>query len=405
MRRPNCDPPDVSKRLAEDGWTFRLRLATPMIGGGATAGCVDPHYPFRASEIRGHLRFWWRASVGWMLSSPESMHRIEDVLFGSTERPGGISIRVTDVQNTRVLTGQSGGIPTYVYNLPAQGNRELQIMQEGATFDLHLKLDANLTAAHEKFVVLTLRNFFRYGGIGSRTRRGCGSLEWPAPKEVFEKFEQLRKEATVALGSRPVEIMEIPRLRGAKLFVGQPANGARAAHVEAVNWYQCLRKGKPAADYLKTARGASGEVQLPHAGQGSHTTWPERRTIGAMPGGGVGLFPRAQMGLPIQFRFVRGDQPLPPAGEVGLDGSDRFASPLIIKAIPMGGQWRPMVLLLEGSTIGNRHVVYSVFPQGQTSTALDSVPDTVSPTREKCKSLGELVSQYATACGWEERPA
>ncbi|HET6644216.1 MAG TPA: type III-B CRISPR module RAMP protein Cmr1, partial [Fimbriimonadales bacterium] len=37
-----------------------LELATPMIGGGAVAGAPDEHWPIRPTEIRGHLRFWWR---------------------------------------------------------------------------------------------------------------------------------------------------------------------------------------------------------------------------------------------------------------------------------------------------------------------------------------------------------
>ena len=37
---------------------YRLRLVTPMFGGGARAGKPDEKLPIRPSSIRGHLRYW-----------------------------------------------------------------------------------------------------------------------------------------------------------------------------------------------------------------------------------------------------------------------------------------------------------------------------------------------------------
>ncbi|NPV63073.1 MAG: type III-B CRISPR module RAMP protein Cmr1 [Methanotrichaceae archaeon] len=39
-------------------------MITPIFGGGVKVGENDLVTPIRASSIRGHLRFWWRATRG-----------------------------------------------------------------------------------------------------------------------------------------------------------------------------------------------------------------------------------------------------------------------------------------------------------------------------------------------------
>ena len=43
---------------------YQCRLETPMFGGGVEAQVIDQNMPFRASAIRGQLRFWWRLLAG-----------------------------------------------------------------------------------------------------------------------------------------------------------------------------------------------------------------------------------------------------------------------------------------------------------------------------------------------------
>ncbi len=48
---------------------YDVLLATTMFGGGVDAGSQDvatndPVTPIRGTEIRGQLRFWWRATRG-----------------------------------------------------------------------------------------------------------------------------------------------------------------------------------------------------------------------------------------------------------------------------------------------------------------------------------------------------
>ena len=67
MRKPpDILPPEIityqSLDLIEQ--IREYQLITPLYGGGVTPGEFDPLTPVRGSEIRGHLRFWWRATRG-----------------------------------------------------------------------------------------------------------------------------------------------------------------------------------------------------------------------------------------------------------------------------------------------------------------------------------------------------
>jgi CRISPR/Cas system CMR-associated protein Cmr1 (group 7 of RAMP superfamily) len=41
-----------------------VRIVTALYGGGVEAGMIDTLTPFRAPSVRGHLRYWWRATCG-----------------------------------------------------------------------------------------------------------------------------------------------------------------------------------------------------------------------------------------------------------------------------------------------------------------------------------------------------
>jgi hypothetical protein len=55
----------------KDTKQYTIEIVTPMFGGGAKAGIVDEKMPIRVTEIRGHLRFWWRLLYGKNYSSLE----------------------------------------------------------------------------------------------------------------------------------------------------------------------------------------------------------------------------------------------------------------------------------------------------------------------------------------------
>ena len=72
---------------------FRIRLITPMFGGGVVPGVVDISNPIRAASIRGHLRFWWRATAGSQFRTPQDLYEAEAALWGSTQTHGKVVTR------------------------------------------------------------------------------------------------------------------------------------------------------------------------------------------------------------------------------------------------------------------------------------------------------------------------
>ena len=46
-------------------WERTYTLLTPLFGGGVEPREADPVSVVRATAVRGHLRFWWRAVRGW----------------------------------------------------------------------------------------------------------------------------------------------------------------------------------------------------------------------------------------------------------------------------------------------------------------------------------------------------
>src|SRR5438876_6898572 len=79
----------------------KYELITPLYGGGVTTNeddptitnRTDPITVIRATEIRGQLRFWWRAMRGAQSENDSDLKKREDALWGKAYEKGdkGIS--------------------------------------------------------------------------------------------------------------------------------------------------------------------------------------------------------------------------------------------------------------------------------------------------------------------------
>ncbi len=78
--------------------SFTLELITPMFGGSATAGDVDPERPVTAKSVRGQLRFRWRACHA-------HLYRTETEMFSDEARLFGESARQVTVNGRETMTG------------------------------------------------------------------------------------------------------------------------------------------------------------------------------------------------------------------------------------------------------------------------------------------------------------
>lgn len=356
--------------------------------------------PVSAKAVRGHLRFWWRACHAHRYPSAEALFHDEAHLWGQTHRdglqhaPSAIDVEVEFREDGR---GTPIECVTWVWNderqrfrppcwgdypgyalFPFQGTPPPSPFEtdpeswpkpprkplNGVVFTLHLFWSADKgtapPAATRRDIENAVRAWILFGGIGARTRRGCGTL-WCAKSgdgqpERFRPSSTAPAETDAAAWTRvgPIWLpcytlgaaagtLPVPKLTGARAVVG--AREARAVGA----WNTAVEL---MASFRQTPDGR--EPGMPHPGM---SYWPEPfslrvawptldrahagRTHPAAPS-----YPRADLGLPIIFQQM--DRRDNPELDGALDGARRLASPVILKALPISESvFHPLVLLLD----------------------------------------------------------
>jgi CRISPR-associated protein Cmr1 len=120
VRKVNLpDLPEWQEPAKRETIELELRLITPMFGGGYKAREVDTVQPIRPAAIRGHLRFWWRATAGARYARVEELHKAETELWGGASKKdnpavGKVAIRVEVKDKGQMVGyGSRGGLPKY----------------------------------------------------------------------------------------------------------------------------------------------------------------------------------------------------------------------------------------------------------------------------------------------------
>src|SRR5207237_162125 len=85
-----------------------IEVVTPMVGDGVTPGETDLHFPVRPTAIRGHLRHWWRLTVGRFRRV--GMWQREEEIFGSTEFPSPLTVRVSGCSQVEQFDPSDGNL-------------------------------------------------------------------------------------------------------------------------------------------------------------------------------------------------------------------------------------------------------------------------------------------------------
>lgn len=63
-RKPEVQPPEWQAPEKPAELSLEIATITPLFGGGYAARECDELIPVRSAAVRGHLRFWWRATAG-----------------------------------------------------------------------------------------------------------------------------------------------------------------------------------------------------------------------------------------------------------------------------------------------------------------------------------------------------
>ncbi|MBX6354096.1 MAG: type III-B CRISPR module RAMP protein Cmr1 [Thermoflavifilum sp.] len=374
--------------------TMEIRTLTPMVGGGVVSGVIDHKSPVHPQAIRGHLRFWWRATSGARWHSVKDLWEQEERIWGSQRRTGVVRIGVREVQfcaGPKVLSKDKGwdaqhrdalfeliskghavsvsrrraksdeppplAYVSFPYGSQRRGQPATAAM---VSFLLDIACDADEKTFREVYAALWA--WVHFGGIGSRTRRGMGALYCPAwvpelgagtnvRNTVSQHVHQPWRQVGVEL-PHPFQDAEWPVL-SRWVALGRVTDVAAA-------W-------ETAAEALRVFR------QGPKIGRTSskgRSLWPEPDTIRDWTGCAserhrdplvaVRGFPRAVFGLPIRFQFKSDSgrqSSKDPRYEEPADawltpkGYTRWPSPVILRpvAVRSGDQLRavPMLALLN----------------------------------------------------------
>ncbi len=360
---PKVTPQQRKKIITE---TRSYRLITPLYGGGVEPEKADPITVIRATEIRGHLRFWWRATRGGAYKNLAEMRQYEEAIFGSAAGDGKagqskVHVFVSEAYATQKISkiktrnGENVHIsdPKSPYSyvaFPLRGDDnkpEGDLLKEGVTFSIAFSYpqEAEMPEGKKSNIAQELEAALwaweTFGGIGARTRRGFGALCLEKINgHSTSKYTRQELISTVKkrLGSmNDFRKDEIPFLSSdlSKIVFLNEDNVDDA-------WRVLVKKLKNFRQYRR--KGTSGPSYWPEPDAVRHITGRYKKRS-ALSQSTYKEFPRAQFGLPIIFHFKDKDDPF----ETTLQGEkyERLASPLILRPVACSDGAVGIALILD----------------------------------------------------------
>lgn len=407
MRKPpDILPPEILTYQPLDliEQTREYQLITPLYGGGVTPGEADPVTIIRATEVRGHLRFWWRACRGGLYGDSGKLKTAEDAIWGKAYKKGDpvvpqehlIQIIVEQLKqkkpgdelepfkiekdnhnNNISKYDRKTDIPAYAA-FPLQHSEEERRQQHPSRKivldNVAFRLTILFPSHHRDDVTAALWAWETFGGIGARTRRGFGALRCLSLQEnqqplvldlPLDEQQQARKWIEEKLLTHVVDGLwakTVPHLQ--KQAMAFEVVTRWGTHNQWTIWNNLI-------DTLKNFRQSRFPSTKQNAKHPGRSGWPEpsgiRKWTGQalightkpIPNPHINKFPRAAFGLPIIFQFKDRNKYRPADKQsdprktvLQLAEAERFASPLILKPLACQNKaFIGLVLLLEGSRV------------------------------------------------------
>lgn len=344
------------KAPARSGYITQVReyeLITPLFGGGVEPGLADPVTVIRATEIRGHLRFWWRATRGGQFDGGlQKMKEAEDAIFGAassgdSSQESSVSIQVVirnsgqqfskDKKGFDIFDPQGDyGYAAFALRPTAEQGIKKSEFRKGVQFELRISYPRKLEFKKEKQafqinsqkeIEAALWAWETFGGIGARTRRGFGAIKLLSI--AGQKFVYPHREADIqkAIGDKLNDYQaledfpdDVPHVHDFQLYGA--AKPPEQTHLDLINLLKGFRQDRGGSKF-------------------GRSRWPEADEIRRLTKSGsptknhVSAFPRAYLGLPIMFEFATEKGKVPKATLQSQQGT-RLASPLLLRPYPLG---------------------------------------------------------------------
>ncbi len=174
---------------------FLCEIVTPMFIGGAEPKQAE----LRAASIKGSLRFWWRALYG--SNNLNEMKERENEIFGSTDGKSKIKIKINAnlkpvLKNLpkgamfkvkgfslNIIDYLAYGLYTYKRGKGNVYTKEFFEPQK------HFEIILSYPEEFKNDILTSFKALIYFGGVGSRTRNGFGSLYCSDIENV--KFQNL----------------------------------------------------------------------------------------------------------------------------------------------------------------------------------------------------------------------
>jgi CRISPR-associated protein Cmr1 len=154
-----------------------FEIVTPMFLGDADQKATA----IRPTAIKGALRFWWRALNGHLSSI--DLAKEEARLFGSTDGGGVFSLSVTSLGKFQSKTDWPPADPNANSSYMGYGltgdkqNEHREYIPEGLSFETTVSFHVKADDKDKQSVQSALEAFGLFGSLGSRARRGFGSVQ------------------------------------------------------------------------------------------------------------------------------------------------------------------------------------------------------------------------------------
>lgn len=319
--------------------------------------------PIRVSSIRGHLRFWWRATRGASFDTVDELRQREGEIWGSMENPSPVVVEVDVTSRGKTYPCASvpyGGALQFRQNhpqyalFPFQGSDQQGIPIGECTAGISFELTISCPVALSPEINAALWAWVNFGGIGARTRRGCGALYCQdLATQDFANIGGWYSGCLKKLGISTATSREWPTLPEKILIKKGTSADALQCWSDVIGLLQTFRQGVNVGRNL----GAQGYP--------GRSRWPEPETIRTVTNRRSNIrkrieqipndaFPRAELGLPIIFHFKDGGDPadteLSPV--VGDEEKTRMASPLILRPLRCkNGDMLQMILQLNSPRV------------------------------------------------------
>ena len=376
-KQPDISPPKIQPKQDRVRQVRRYKLITPLFGGGAEPQQPDEVTVIRASEIRGLLRFWWRATRGGQFDGDlEAMRRAEEAIWGSAAGEGRagpsevwLEVEVLDRGNVwrdveistrhgkrRVSLGDPRSPYSYVaFPLREERDPNGRVTKPAGSVWRGVEFELNVTFPRHlrEDVEAALWAWETFGGVGARTRRGFGALRLlevngrgaplPHSEDVGRLIRQgLRQHIVDQRWPDGVPHLhpEMPLVITTRV---QSADQAWKGLFNALKGFRQARypdsSGRPYGRSKWPEPDAIRRILLQQ--EGRQPAHPPEHPV-------EDKFPRGQMGLPIIFQFKDEAQGDPYKTVLEAAESERFASRLLLRPLACQNGAVGLACILQG---------------------------------------------------------